>query len=337
LKQSLDSKVLLSKQTIRKSLIAGDLHVGAGNLPDKPSNYEYLEMMKNYVLLNYVWTQNDRAALSEVVNGDLPNIQSHYSEWGDTPAAFEQKLQKTLDERMAAMDDLSVNKQNKGLKELVHDIAKEAIDAYRTRPIASISLQMDEAVARLKQIFTDVLGAGGELVFVSGNHPNKIPGYDEAKELRRAVLGLQEQYKDQVRIVEGQSSGLGGSGVIKDKDGKKTYFCHVPPRGGKDSVVSSMKKALGTANDAGQFVLYHVHQGECGYADGTAYTIPPGLQNALYPDVAGYFSTIPGFMMHYGLVGENTGVYHAWHFVLANTLLKHYPENVANVGSSKPN
>jgi hypothetical protein len=329
LKQKLESRANLKKSAPRKTLVLGDNHVGSGAPRGYKTSLEYIDMAKNYVNQNYITI--DRLAASELVNGDIPiKVQSPYHEWGPIPSAIETEMREFYEKGITEIYSSGKTgpERELALKDLAWKINQEWKHVYQIRPINGISMQMDEVNERVRELFTKTLESGGELVFISGNHPNKVcPGYDEAKELARMVYDLKKTYKDKIVVIEGQGCQTGSTGTLTEKDGRKTYFCHVTARGsGQDAVLGDMGKMLGSANPASHFIAYHIHQAEFGFADGTAHTVAAGMQPSnLYIVTGGLRPAPKGFVTIYDL--QNNPGYVAWETVLGNTLEKYYDKD----------
>ncbi len=340
LKAELDKLVNINKERVippdpkeyeglLDKLILGDIHFGGPNMPGRPTNYEFWDFMENYFMQCYKFTRLKSAALSEICNGDLgEKVQSAYQENGDVPSYFEDKQSKFFTRKWA---EISASALSPGEKEAAHKALSEYIQfraehEYQMKSINSYSLQKKEAMKRMLYLFDGVLNNQGELIFISGNHPNKTQaGIDEAEDFKGLCMGRQLELDPLIKVIRGQGSGLGGSGSLTDKFGVETYYCHVPPKNcGKDPIAAMMKKALRCSESAQEVIAYHLHKPTGGFENGTAYTMASGVQTiSLYTDIGGLMANPRGFIMKYRLQGAGNR-YHAWHYVLSPTLQRYY-------------
>ncbi len=290
----------------KKIEISGDVHIGCTNHPGRPSNYAFEIASQNY--------QKEHGLPgilvgSEYLNGSKKkSFDSDKQNMSEDPVAFNTNLEKIIND-----SSLSMNKR-------IKKIRKYVITDKNKTVLPRISQQAEVMKELVIPYFEEILKKDGKgrILFVSGNHPNEDPNYDEA-EVIASLIPNSPKYRDNHQLELGKGAGEDYGLKTIRIDGNKTLFASHKPKNGSDVIIGAMQQILDANVDADIAVFFDRHHPGAGFADGTFYTAAAGKQpwNSFVTKIG----QTPGLR---GIVNfhhdQNKKGYGKWEFVLDPTL-----------------
>ena len=248
----------------KKIEISGDVHIGCTNHPGSPPNYAVEVASQNYQERNGL---PDMLVGSEYLNGSKKkSFDSDKQDMSDNPAKFNTNLEKIAND-----SSLSMN-------EKINKIRKYVITDKNKTVLPRISQQAEVMKELVIPYFEEILKKDGKgrILFVSGNHPNEDPNYDEA-EVVASLIPDSPKYINNHQLELGKGAGE-DYGLKTIRDGDKTLFASHKPKNGSDVVIGAMQQLLDANVDADIAVFFDRHHPGGGFADGTFYIAAAGKQ-----------------------------------------------------------
>ncbi|MEJ2267912.1 MAG: hypothetical protein P8X70_02460, partial [Nanoarchaeota archaeon] len=296
-------QISLMKQTD----VHQDVHHNQGHAANKYrfSGDQLLEAMFEYQIRTGLPSM---AVWDEGIHGVQTRYGAASDYQADIPPLFKKKM-----EALEKRDDLNY-------EEKFDFLFKEAMKNLRAIPVFNDSIQNLYKKVTLGEYALRIIGHGGRVVDVSGNHSNKSrPFSDEAIDFS---LQFPLEYRENGLVIpiNGLANDV-GAGHVDLKDGKMLYVSHKFQRG-QDEIYGVMNHLRKMNNDADIVFAGDAHQPGIGYADGHLVTLHPGFQamNKFVQTAAAKPAGVRGFINAF-YDPTKKGIYEA-EFVLNNTLEK---------------
>ena len=318
--RSLEQKLRI--ETARIALM-GDAHIGGGNVPGRPSNYDYIEAAQAWYRTNGM---PNILIQSEMLDGSIVNKV-------DITKGYYGPLPKQLEARITELARSSASWRRK-----FSSLAELAIRAHEQIPITIEDLRVTEFKERCMPFVHDVLARGGKYIYAAGNHFSdpKI-GRDEAIIITSAI---DPRYKttswnnpdsDAQVFVGGCYTQRFGSLTLRLEGGGKLYVAH-RLREGVTELMGAKRQLLRANIDVQMAVCFDRHNVSVGYADGTAYALAPGMQTwNPYVDQIGKQPGLRGVLdIDYDRTGRR---YYRFRFVLDPALER--PEYMRRIAEAR--
>ncbi|MBI4441078.1 hypothetical protein HY639_02840 [Candidatus Woesearchaeota archaeon] len=255
----------------------GDVHIGVGNDFGRPSNYEFVDAVQKY--------QQEHGLPHAVVTSEL--VHGVWKRPFDSTKQYFSMLPTKVEEAIKAIKTGKLSDEKK-----IEQLEKLLLKNIYAYGLNTEDDQKKEIRYRLVPYFEKILSRGGHLVIVSGNHYNTTFTGDEAPEIAMLV---DRRYEDRVTEIHGKGQPGGGRNQFR-LFGHLMYAMH-KPRSGKDELNGAMPQIRGSNQDADVVFLFHLHQPGGAFADGTAYSMNPGMQPwDQYVDEIGKQGSLRGIM-----------------------------------------
>lgn len=298
-----------------------DVHFGASNFENTPSNYERAQRTLNY-LADVYGEAVDELVFSEMIEGDMDHTELTKQVMGDLPNVLRDNLAETAgeldydeyDSPMDYMEDVI----DYGLDEMAAEMTKN----MEMLPYANESKQYDAA----KKLINDAVAAlkPGLVSLVTGNHPRNDSGGDEAEQLKHMV----DMDDDQVHVFDAAGGTKhGGFGTrIDEETGKAITYQHRPPKGGKHLAKNIPRGIIEGNMEGDEFVFNHFHTPIAGVFMGKSWMVNPAEKGGdAYATVNGFGAPVYGTLIQYSNNAPEDSAasrlnWHAFHHVNDDTL-----------------
>lgn len=298
-----------------------DVHFGAANFENTPSNYERAQRTLNY-LTDVYGEAVDELVFSEMVEGVMDHTEMTKQVMGDLPNVLrdslaEQASELDYDEYDSPMDYME-DVIDYGFDEMAAEMTKN----MEQLPYGNESKQYDAA----KQLIDDAVAElKPELVaLVTGNHPRNDSGGDEAQDTARWV----DMDDENLRVADaaGGTKHGGFGSWVDETTGRVITYQHKPPKGGKH-LAKNIPRGIKEANLEGdEFVFNHFHTPIAGVFMGKSWMVNPAEKGGdAYATVSGYGSPVYGALIQYSNNAEPESeasdlTWYAFHHVNDDTL-----------------